>query len=62
MMNFMDSQNFINLIENNTSFKEVGSCNDLILTNRKYSFKNKLPYETGISDHHYKILLQQLNV
>ena len=55
MMNFMDSQNFINLIKNNTCFKGVGSCIDLILTNRKYCFKNTSSYETGISDHHHLI-------
>ena len=56
MMNFMISQNFINLIKNNTCFKGTGSCIDLILTNRKYCFKNTSSYETGISDHHHLIL------
>ena len=51
MINFMDSQNFTNLIKNNTCFKGVGSCIDLILTNRKYCFKDTSSYETGISDH-----------
>ena len=55
MINFMDSQNFTNLIENNTCFEGVGSCIDLILTNRKYCFKNILSYETGVSDHHHLI-------
>ena len=55
MINFMDSQNFTNLIKNNTCFKGVGSCIDLILTNRKYCFKNTSPYEIGISDHHHLI-------
>ena len=55
MMNFMDSQNFINLIKNNTCFKGVGSSIDLILTNRKYCFKNTSFYGTGISDHHHLI-------
>ena len=55
MINFMDSQNFTNLIKNNTCFKGVGSCIDLILTNRKYCFKNISSYETGISDHHQLI-------
>ena len=59
MINFMDSQNFTNLIKNNTWFKRVGYCIDLILTNRKYCFKNslriELAYETGISDHHHLI-------
>ena len=53
----MDSQNFTNLIENNTCFKGVGSCIDLVLTNRKYCFKNTSSYETGISDHHHLIFL-----
>ena len=52
MMNVMDSQNFTNLIKNNTCFKGLGSCIDLILTNRKYCFKNTSSDETGISDHH----------
>ena len=30
----------------------MGSCIDLILSNRKYCFKNTSSYETGISDHH----------
>ena len=42
IINFMDSQNFTNLIKNNTCFKGVGSCIDLILTNRKYCLKNTL--------------------
>ena len=32
-----------------------GSCIDLFLTNRKYSFKCNDSYETGISDHHHMI-------
>ena len=40
MTNFMDSQNFINLIKSNACFKGVGFCTNLILTNRKYYFKN----------------------
>ena len=51
----MNSQNFTNLIKNNTCFKGVGSCIDLILANRKYCFKNTSSYETGISDHHHLI-------
>ena len=53
MISFMDSQNFTNLIKNNTCFKGVGSCIDLILTNRKYCFKNTSSFETEISDHHH---------
>ena len=54
-MNFMDSQNFTNLIKNNACFKGVSSSIDLILTNKEYCFKNTLSYETGISDHHHLI-------
>ena len=35
MISFMDSQNFTNLIKNNTCFKGVDPCIHLILTNRK---------------------------
>ena len=55
MLSFMDSQNFVSLIKNKTCFKGTGSCIDLILTNRKYSFKNTSSYETGLSDHHHLI-------
>ena len=55
MINFMDSQNFTNLIKRNTCFKGVGSCIDLILTNRKYCFKNTSSSETRISDYHHLI-------
>ena len=33
----------------------MGSCIDLILTNRNYCFKNTSSYETGISDNHHLI-------
>ena len=46
MLFFMDSQNFVNLIKNKTCFKGASSCPDLILTNRKYSFKNTSSYKT----------------
>ena len=55
MLSFMDSQNFVSLIKNKTCFKGTGSCIDLILTNRRYSFKNTSSYETGLSDHHHLI-------
>ena len=47
--------NYYNLIKNNTCFKGDGSCIDLILTNRKYCFKNTSSFETGVSDHHHLI-------
>ena len=43
------------MIKNNTCFKGEGSCIDLILTNRKFSFKNSTSFETGLSDHHHLI-------
>ena len=49
----MDSQNFKNLIKSNTCFRGVCSCIGLILTSRKYCFKNTSSYETGISDPHH---------
>ena len=53
---FLNSNNLVNLVKTNTCFKGSGSCIDLILTNRKYFFKNTTSYETGLSDHHYMIL------
>ena len=44
---FMNNQNLFNLVKSNTCFKGKGSCIDLILTNRKYSFKNICSVETG---------------
>ena len=55
MLSFKDSQNCVTLVKNKTCFKGTGSCIDLILTNRKYSFKNTSSYETRLSDHHHLI-------
>ena len=55
LIEFLDSNSFTNLIKRNTCFKGKGSCIDLILTNRKFSFKFTSTYETGISDHHHMI-------
>ena len=52
---FMNNQNLFNLVKSNTCFKGKGSCIDLILASRKYSFKNRCSVETGLSDHHYLI-------
>ena len=52
---FLDSNNLTNLIKSNTCFKGKGSSIDLILTNRKYSFKYTSSYETGLSDHYHMI-------
>ena len=51
----MEHYNYYNLIKNNTCFKGDGSCINLILTNRKYCFKNTGFFETGISDRHHLI-------
>ena len=55
LMGFLDSNSLTNLIKTNTCFKGKGSCIDLILTNRKFSFKFTSTYEKGISDHHHII-------
>ena len=53
---FLNSNNLVNLVKTNTCFNNSGSFIDLILTNKKYSFKNANSYETGLSDHHHMIL------
>ena len=55
MLSFMNNENFINLVKGNTCFKGKGSCIDLILTNRRYSFKHTSSTETDLSDHHHLI-------
>ena len=55
IVSFMNNQNLFNLVKCNTCFKGKGSCIDLILTNRKYSFKNTCSIETELSDHHHLI-------
>ena len=52
---FMQSHNLFNLIKSNTCFEWRGSCINLILTNRKFWFKNSSTFETGLSDHHHLI-------
>ena len=53
MLKFPSSQNFINLVKNNTCLR--ASCMNLILTNRKYSLQNIQSYETDLRDHHHLI-------
>ena len=55
MLSFMNNENFINLVKVNTCCKGKGSCIDLILTNRRYSFKHTCSTETGMSYHHHLI-------
>ena len=53
---FFDSNNLASLIKTNTCFKGKGSSIDLILTNRKYSFKYTSSYETGLHHMIYTML------
>ena len=56
LSDFINEENLYNIIKSKTCFKKTqGSCIDLILTNRKFSFKNSSTSETGLSDHHHLI-------
>ena len=55
LKHFMNNNAIYNLIKVNTCFKGKGTCIDLILTNRKYSFKNTNAFETRLSDRHHMI-------
>ena len=55
IVSFINNQNLFNLVKSNTCFKGEASCIYLILTNRKYSFKNTCSFETELSDHHHLI-------
>ena len=46
---------YIILIKGPTCFKGKGSLIDLILTNRKFSFKNTQSFQTGLNDHHHMV-------
>lgn len=54
-MEFSDSNTLANLIKMNTCFKGKVSFIDLILTERKFSFKFTSTYESRISNHHHMI-------
>ena len=47
LTSFMHSLKLFDLIKSNTYFKGNGTCNNLILTNRKYCFKHSSIFETG---------------
>ena len=53
MKDFIKANGLLNLIKGNTCFKVQGSSTDLILTNKRFSFKHSNSYEAGISDHHH---------
>ena len=52
---FLDSNGLYNLIKGHTCFKGKDSLIDLILTNRKFSFKITKSFQTGLSDHHHMV-------
>ena len=55
LTSFMQSFNLFNLVKTNTCYKGKGTFIDLILTNRKYCFKDSSTFETGLSDHHHLV-------
>ena len=56
MKSLINSHDLYNLIKDPTCFKNPnGRCIDLILTNKKYSFKNSQTFDTGESDFHRMI-------
>ena len=57
MNDFIKVNGLINLIKGNTWFQGQVSCIDLLLINRRSSFKHSNSYETSISDHHHLIYL-----
>ena len=55
LKHFLDNNGLYNLIKGHVCFKGKGSLIDLILTNRKFSFKNTQSFEIGISNHHHMV-------
>ena len=47
-----DSYNLYNLVKDNTCFKGLPKCYDLILTNNRHNFQNTEAVTTGFSDFH----------
>ena len=52
---FLDSNGFHNLIKGHTCFKCKISLIDLILNNRKFSYKNNQLFEIGLSYLHHMV-------
>ena len=53
---FIENNGLYSMIKTATCFKSAtGRCIDLILTNRKHSFKETQTFETGFSDFHHMI-------
>ena len=56
MDSFINSHSLYSMNKDATCFKSPnGTCIDLLLTNRKYSFFNTKTFETGMSDYHKMI-------
>ena len=56
MKSFIETQNLHNHMKEKTCWKsKIGSCIDLILSNKKFSLKHTGTVETGLSDHHLLI-------
>ena len=56
LLSFIDSNCLFTMIRTPTCFKSTqGRCIDLMLTNKKYSFKDTQSFETGFSDFHHLI-------
>ena len=58
LKHFLDSNHLYNFMKGCSSFK--GNCFliELILTNRKFSFKNTQSFETGLSDHNLMVYIK----
>ena len=50
---YLDSNVLRNVINGHTCFKGKCPLIDLILSNRKFSFKNTQSFESSLSDHHH---------
>ena len=55
LKHFLDSNGLHNSTKGHNCFKGKDSLIDLILTNRKFSFKNTQSFVTGLSDHHHMV-------
>ena len=58
LKHFLDSNELYNLMKGCSSFKGKCFLIELILTNRKFSFKNTQSFETGLSDHHLMVYIK----
>ena len=55
LKHFLDSTGLYKLFKAHTCFKGKGALIDLVLTKRKFPFKNSQLFKTGLSDHHYMV-------